>query len=217
MMDEDSRPTYSASVPTWLAVVVLGLLLAVVAAAGFILRGYFELGATAGSAMSQIARKEAQVAREPEDVESLLALGSAYHEAGRLREAVVQFDTVLEIRPFDTAALYGKGLVLMEQGSDKQAEEILWDVLERDPGHVLAAKRLGEFYADRSEYRSLIYTIRPVVEESETSADLQYLMGYGYENLGRGDLAEERYRLALRYWPDMTEAKEGLERLGVVE
>jgi hypothetical protein len=54
-----------------------------------------------------------------------------------------------------------------------------------------------------------------VVEQNESAADLQYLMGLAYENLGRADWSETRYRLALKYYPDMQEAKEGLERLGV--
>ena len=117
----------------------------------------------------------------------------------------------------DTAALYNKGIVLLELGRDDDAEEVLWDVLEIDPRHVLAAKALGELYAERREYRSLVAAVRPVVEENPEAADLQYLMGLAYENLGRPDWAEARYRLALQYYPDMREAREGLERLGVMQ
>ncbi len=216
MSQDGDRPAEQPQVPAWLAVTVLVLLLAVVGAAGFIIRGQFEEGGSAQPSR-EIERKEALVEQNPEDVEGLLALGTSYHQAGRLREAIEQFDAALKIRPFDTAALYGKGLVLIDQGNDREAEETLWEVLERDPGHVLAAKTLGEFYAARGEYRSLVYTVRPVVEKNESAADLQYLMGLGYENLGRGDWAAARYRLALKYFPGMPEAQEGLERLGVVE
>lgn len=216
MSQDNERQTDQPQVPQWLAATVLVLLLAVVGAAGFIIRGQFDEGAAAQSTR-EIERKEEAVERDPEDVEGLLALGASYHQAGRLREAIEKFERVLEIRPFDTAALYGKGLVFIDQGNDREAEETLWDVLERDPGHVLAAETLGQFYAERGEYRSLVYTVRPVVEKNESSADLQYLMGYAYENLGRGDWAAARYRLALKYFPGMPEAQAGLERLGVVE
>lgn len=216
MNQDGDLPAEQPQVPAWLAATVLVLLLAVVGAAGFIIRGLLDEGGSTTSSR-ELERKEAAVERNPEDVQGLLALGASYHRAGRLNEAIEQFEAVLEIRPFDTAALYGKGLVFIDQGNDSRAEETLWDVLERDPGHVLAAKTLGEFYAARGEYESLVYTIRPVVEKNESAADLQYLMGLGYENLGRGDSAAERYRLALRYFPGMPEAQEGLERLGVSE
>jgi len=61
----------------------------------------------------------------------------------------------------------------------------------------------------------LIRAVGPVADTQESSADLQYLMGLAHENLGNPDRAEAYYRLALKYYPDMPEAREGLERLGV--
>lgn len=203
-------------IPAWLAVIVVVLLLGVVASAGYIINDLLSPSAQPTAIDKEIARKEEAVERAPDDIESLLALGHAYQRAGRFREALRLYDQVLNLRPQDTAALYNKGIVLLEQGNHRQAEVTLWDVLERDREHALAAKALGELYIEQGEYRSLLYTLRPVVEENEASADLQYLMGLAYENLGKGDLAEERYRLAIKYFPDMPEAREALDRLGVV-
>jgi len=203
-------------IPVWLAVTVVVLLLGVVGAAGYIVNDLTSPAAQPTAIDKEIARKEEAVERAPDDVEALLALGHAYQRAGRFREAIQRYNEVLRLRPQDSAALYNKGIVLLEQGNYRQAEVTLWDVLERDRGHALAAKALGELYADQGEYRSLLHTVRPVVEENEASADLQYLMGLAYESLGKGDLAEERYRLAIKYFPDMPEAREALDRLGVV-
>ncbi len=202
-------------VPAWLAVLVLVLLLAVVATGGYIVRGIFSPADPVNQEERDIRKWESLAEQSPYDPSVLLSLGSAYQRAGRLRDAVTQYDKVLEIQPNDTAALYNRAAVLMEQGKDKLAVEQLWDVLERDPEHVAAAKMLGEYYGDRGQYRSLIAAVRPVVEVKESSADLQYLMGVAYENLGRLDWAEARYRLALRYYPDMPEAHTAMERLGV--
>ncbi|MHB9004561.1 MAG: tetratricopeptide repeat protein, partial [Coriobacteriia bacterium] len=141
-------------------------------------------------------------------------LGFAYQRARRMDEALEQYEVVLEDAPDDTAALYNKGIVLQSTGRDDEAEEIWWQVLEIEPQHILAAKALGEMYAERREYRSLLEAVRPVVKENESSADLQYLTGLAYENLGRHDWASARYELALKYYPDMKEAREGLERIG---
>jgi tetratricopeptide (TPR) repeat protein len=144
-----------------------------------------------------------------------LQLGYAYQQAERYDEALAEYDRVLEVHEDDTAALYNKGVILLVLSREDEAEVVLWDVLEIEPEHVLAAKALGEYYAEQGHYRSLVEAVRPVVEANESAADLQYLLGLAYENLGRTDWAEARFRLALKYYPDMVEANDGLERLGV--
>lgn len=201
-------------VPVWLAATVLGLLLAVMALGGYALRGIFEDPPSLTQRNLEVEKWESQVKLTPDDNQARLNLGFAYQRAKRMDDALEQYDVVLKDTPKDTAALYNKGIVLQATDHEDEAEEIWWQVLEIEPKHVLASKALGELYAERREYRSLIEAVRPVVEDNESSADLQYLMGLAYENLGRPDWARTRYELALKYYPDMKEAREGLDRLG---
>lgn len=212
----DESAEQSQMVPVWLAILVLVLLLAVMAVGGFVIRGAFDRTSKANSAAEMdIAKWEDAVKLNADDLEAHLNLGFAYQQAERFEDALDQYDFVIERAPSDTAALYNRGVVLQALGRDDEAEETWWDVLEVDAEHVLAAKSLGEYYASRREYRSLIEAVRPVVEANESAADLQYLMGLAYENLGNLDWARARYELALKYYPDMPEAREGLDRLGV--
>jgi tetratricopeptide (TPR) repeat protein len=205
-------------IPLWLAALVLILLLAVMGVGGYII-GIQITGGPPPSTEEEfeIQRWEDAVAQDPSDMTAVLSLGYAHQQAGNYDEALAEYERVLAEYPTETAALYNTGIIYLETGQDDEAEVVLWDVLELDEGHVLAAKALGELYAEQREYRSLVEAVRPVVEQNESAADLQYLMGFAYENLGRADWAEARYRLALKYFPDMKEAKEGLERLGVEE
>ena len=205
-------------IPLWLAALVLILLLAVMGVGGYII-GIQITGGPPPSTEEEfeIQRWEDAVAQDPSDMTAVLSLGYAHQQAGNYDEALAEYERVLAEYPTETAALYNTGIIYLETGQDDEAEVVLWDVLELDEGHVLAAKALGELYAEQREYRSLVEAVRPVVEQNESAADLQYLMGHAYENLGRADWAEARYRLALKYFPDMKEAKEGLERLGVEE
>lgn len=206
----------SRSVPVWLALLVLALLLAVMGVGGFALRGALEHSSSPTSAVDlEIAKWEDSVKINSDDLEAHLSLGFAYQQAKRYDDAIAQYDFVIDRTPKDTAALYNRGVALMALGDDDGAEATWWQVLEIEPQHVLSAKSLGELYADRGEYRSLVEAVRPVVEQNDSAADLQYLMGLAYENLGRADWAKIRYELALKYYPDMPEAKEGLKRLGV--
>lgn len=214
--DEGATGDAQQLVPVWLAALVLVLLLAVVGVGGFVVRGV--LGGDGGQREAvelEVDRWEDAVKLNPDDLDARLSLGFAYQQGERYEEALKQYDYVLDRAPRDLAALYNRGAVLYRLGRYDDAEAAWWDVLETDPGHVLAAKALGELYADRREYRSLIVAVRPVVEQNESAADLQYLMGVAYENLGRTDWARARYQLALKYYPDMQEARDALERLGI--
>lgn len=204
-------------IPAWLAALVLLLLIAVAVVGGFLIRAMFVEPIAESS--EELAIREFQEAVEvnPSDLQARLSLGYAYQEAGRYDEALAEYDLVLDIDPTDTAALYNKGVVYLETMRLQRAEETLWDVLELEPTHALAAKRLGDYYASLGEYRSLVRAVRPAVEARPEMADLQYLMGLAYENLGHPDWAEARYTLALQYTPDMVEAREGLARLGAEE
>lgn len=208
-------PEQRQLVPVWLAALVLALLLSVMVMIGYIARGVIGDDGVTTPEELEVARREAAAEADPDDPQARLALGFAYQQAGLYREALAEYDRVLKEWPNDTAALYNKGIVLLETDEGEKAELVLRDVLEVDPYHVLAAKALGEYYVDKGGYRSVISVVGPVVDEQESAADLQYLMGLAHENLGESEEAQARYRLALKYYPDMPEAREGLERLGV--
>lgn len=198
-------------VPAWLAGLVLVLLLAVFGVGGFLLRGYLERGATPASAKTRTLERE--VRQNPSSKEAHLALGFAYQTERRYKDAIKEYDIVLKEEPRNTAALYNKGNVLMQTGSRKEAENAFWKVLEISPTHVLAAEALGEYYASRHQYKSLLIAVKPAAEAEPTMADLQYLMGLAYENLGQRAKAVDRYRAALSYAPDLEDARQGLARV----
>lgn len=206
------RGTDDRLVPTWLALLVLLLLVAIVAVGGFILRGVFS---DAGLTQSQreVKRWESEATARPNDPRVRLSLGYAYQVDKQYDKALDQYRQVLTVDPSSTGALYNMGVIYVTLGLGKQAETRFWDVLEVDPQHALAAKALGDYYASQGHYKSLIKAVRPVVQADPRLADLQYLMGFAYEKLGKPDWARARYRLALQYAPDLKEARVGLRRL----
>lgn len=214
---EEPEPTDGRDqlVPVWLAALVLVLLLAVVGLGGYLARDILAERQDPETAEAlEIQRWERAVAEDPGDTEAELNLGYAYQKTHQYEKAIERYDSVGGEKPYDTASRYNKGICLMELEQWDEAEETLREVLEIDPTHMLAAKELGDYYADAGQYRSVLEVVGPVVEEQESAADLQYLMGLAYERLEHADQAEARYRLALKYYPDMPEAREGLERLG---
>lgn len=200
-------------VPGWLALVVLFLLVAVAAAGGFVVRGLLVDPKGEPSAEVSIAEWERAADRDPADPETLLQLGYAYQLDERYGDALIAYDSVIELDPDNTGALYNRGMVLMELERFKDAEAALWDVLEVAPDHALASKVLGEYYVAKSQYKSALVALEPVIALRPQFADLQYLAGYSCEQLGRTDEARAYYEAALTYAPDMVEARDGLARL----
>jgi tetratricopeptide (TPR) repeat protein len=199
-------------VPVWLAVAVLFLLVAVVAVGGFIVRGLMENRSNAPEQIA-ISTWEKAVAADPSDPNARLQLAYAYQRDRQFDKALDLYRQVLASDPKETAALYNMGAIYLELGLGKQAEVSLWKVLEIDPAHALAAKALGDYYASKGHYKSVVRAVRPVVQAQPSLADLQYLMGLSYERLGHPDWAKARYDLALKYAPDLKEARDGLRRL----
>lgn len=204
-------------VPAWLAALVAVLILAVVAAGGFVARGVMA-GKPSAKSVTDLAvgRWESEVKANPKDMQARLQLGYAYQTASRFDKAVDQYKVVLEKEPSNTGALYNLGVVYLRLGVDDKAEQAFWGVLSVTPDHVLAAKALGDVYVERGQYRSLLKTVRPVVAAHPEVADLQYMTGLAYEHLGHPAWAKARYKLALKYSPDYTKAREGLTRLGEI-
>ncbi len=200
--------------PRWAAVTVLVALMLVSGAAGYALHGVIRRPpAEQISELDAIEAWRQRLAENPRDTASRVALAQSYQQSGRLRSALNEYDAVLRDNPRDTAALYQRGVILRELGQPGDAETAFWDVLEIEGTHVAAAEALGEYYLGKQQYKSLVQAVRPAAQAHPTEARLQYLIGFAYENLGRPDWAEARYRLALDAVPDMRDALEGIDRL----
>jgi tetratricopeptide (TPR) repeat protein len=222
MTDNVTPPTGGAEnsdenlVPAWLALLVLVLIVAVVGVGGFVVRGMLATSKEQSPTKADIEQYAAAVSSNPGDPNARLSLAYAYQRDAQYEAALAEYDKVLQQDPKSTAALFNKGVIYMTLGDAKKGEAALWEVLKIDPGNALAAKELGEYYAAKGQYKSLLVAVKPAVEAKPTLADLQYLAGLGYEKTGNAELAKQHYREALKYAPDLQEARDGLKRLGEV-
>lgn len=200
-------------VPGWLALLVLLLLVAVVGVGGFVVRGLVVNPREMTPAQADIATGQSKVAADPNNVDAKLSLAYAYQRDGQYDKSIAEYALVLKTDPKNTAALYNTGLIQIQTGKGKAGEATLWAVLKIDPKHALAAKALGEYYASKKQYKSLLVAVGPVAAANPDLADLQYLLGQAYENLGQKDKAVEAYSNAIRFAPDLKTARDALRRL----
>jgi tetratricopeptide (TPR) repeat protein len=213
--EESPRPQADGDlVPSWLALLVLVLIVAVVGVGGFVVRGLLADRDKTSPTKADVAQWSSAVAKKPGDVDARLNLAYAYQQDKQYELALAEYDKVLQQSPKQTAALYNKGVLLLLIGKTKAGETALWDVLEIDPANVLAARALADYYASSGHYKSAIVALKPVVDAKPSLADLQAMLALAYEKTGDTALAVEHYRMALRFAPDLQEAQAGLTRLG---
>jgi Flp pilus assembly protein TadD len=198
----------------WLVVAAILLSIAVLVLGGLVVRSLivrYNAEKAPGAAKRQIL--EGIVRKQPTDISSRRLLAFAYQQEGRDLTALREYAAVLKSDPRDMAALYNSGVIYLRLGKDRQGVESLSKVLALEPSHGPAAKLLAEHYAATGEYQRIGSVVQAAVDAHPEMADLQYLLGLGYEKTGRTQEAAVRYRLALNLIPNMPEAKAALRRL----
>ncbi len=215
MRSYKGRHSVSAHAPRFLIAVVATLMILIAVVAGVIVNRVLvnDAAAQTGPGM-RVAVLERGVRDDSEDVGTRRQLAFAYQQAGRPWDALRQYEEVLSREADDVASLYNSGLVRLSVGQTRMGEQSLRRVLEIAPTHALAAKSLGERYAEAGDFRRLLSAVAPAARAHPELADLQYLAGLGYEKAGDKTLAARHYRRALRLVPSMAEAKSGMTRLG---
>jgi tetratricopeptide (TPR) repeat protein len=211
---EPEDRTAADHVPRWLAAMVVFLFVAVLGVGGLVAdRALMRKPvATTGPEM-RVRILEDAVRQRPDDLDSRRQLAFAYQQVGRDREALREYERVLDGNASDLAALFNTGVIFLETGREDEGERSLLRVLKLAPSHALAAKTLGEYYAESGEFGRVVDIAAPAADSHLDMADLQYLAGFGYEKTGCPDEAEARYRRALSLVPDLAEARDGLKRL----
>jgi len=206
--------------PLWATTLVLGVLLLLSLAVGYVLGSWVTAGRAQVAVPTQqpdIDSWSRRVAADPKDEQSLLGLGFAYQTAGQYAHALDVYSALVQLDPASTPAYYNEGVIYAKQGKDALAEHAWWKVLGLDKTHAQAAEALGRVYQRKGQYQSLLTAVEPALAAHPEDAELEYLDGLAQEHLGNRDLATQRYRAALQYSPDLVEARTALQRLGAIQ
>lgn len=183
----------------------------------------------------QLMTDEVAVREHPDDIENWARVALSYAHAERWDDAA---DAIEKGRAVDDAAIldlteadilrmkgdaaavdaYDRAITSARAENERQVAELLKKkAVDVPPPDVLLIEAMrGRALALHSAGR----TEEAVEQASEalaldpTDAGLRTALGDMYRELGRAAEAEEQYRAALRYVPDLTAALEGLARLG---
>jgi tetratricopeptide (TPR) repeat protein len=101
----------------------------------------------------------------PDDGQSMMSLGQIYLGESRFDEAAEVFKELLSHRPGNRAVYSFLLDALLRAGELTEAEEVLGDVLEVDPGFEKARVTLAELQSERGDHDAALETLKAAPSE----------------------------------------------------
>ena len=141
------------------------------------------------------------LALDPEHRQSLLGLANAYHELGRVDEAIVGYRRLLEVAGRDSKATMALARIHVERGELSRAEEVLAAAAEgREPPPVVTNK-LGEVMALLGRHGEAEAKFRQAIATNPELGEAHYNLAVLLDEAGRPFEAVATYRRAAELRP----------------
>ena len=133
-------------------------------------------------------------------------LGIALERAGRVQEAMVQYEQALRLNPNLAAAHYNLGVALARMGRVPEAVEHYEQALRLMPDLAAAHYNLGTALARLGRVPEAIEHYEGALRLQPWDPDAHYNLGMAMERAGRVQEAIGQYEQTLRIKPDLVEA-----------
>jgi Tfp pilus assembly protein PilF len=140
--------------------------------------------------------------------------GQVLARSGQTEEALAEFDAALALDPYNTQALYGRGLIYQGQNQHQQAIE------DFTAANGLTPQRLEPLLGRATSYLAVDKTkeaaadLDEAVQADPNSAQAWTTRGLAYERLGDKSKAAASYGRAIALRPKDEAARSGLARSG---
>jgi len=208
------RHPHREAAPSWLLPALILMLVAVIGLGWLVATRLSARRAEAARVEDpRVAILKHLVDENPDDMRARGQLAQVYLQMGRERDALRQYKAILGKNPDDISALYGAGVLHLQDGKGREGEKKLRRVLELDPANPYAAISLAQRYSVTERVESVVGVAKFAADAHPEVADLQYLVGLGYEETGKKQNAIRYYGRALKFVPEMKEAQQAMERL----
>jgi tetratricopeptide (TPR) repeat protein len=157
-----------------------------------------------------------QVVKEkPRDPGARILLAQAFASAGRLDEAVEQFQNALKLDEKSTPALEGLGLIAMKREEWRTAEGYWRRIVEnlKDGQYASQDQRLERAYyylgltlIELKDYENSVLFLKEALRMRRDAADTHYAISVAYRELGSLSNQRKELEIALSYVPTLPEA-----------
>jgi len=188
-----------------LLVLVVGTVLVGVA---YVLDQRVESGPTLAD--RRVTAAEEAVKKSPNDAGVRLGLALAYHAAGRIDDAMAQYDAVLKVQPDAKVALNNKAGILVERGDLAGAQPLYQHVVDVAKGGEFAGMDtelargyygLADIAMRQNRAADAVKNLEEAAKIGGTDADTWYLLGKAHLAAGSPDKAIEAEQNAILFVP----------------
>ncbi len=176
----------------------------------------FEIESQYDAAVSEYRKA---LAKSPKTIGLHFRLGRALllrsHEPDALREAQAEFDAELALNPYDAAAEYEAGHILIAQQKPEQAAQHLKRAVELSPDFPEALISLAKIETGRGQNNQAIQLLERAVRLAPRSEAARTGLMLAYRNAGRmEDSQAQKAELEKLLKPPAGEFSEFLKKLG---
>ena len=141
------------------------------------------------------------LALDPEHRQSLLGLANAYHELGRIDEAMVGYRRLLEVAGQDSKATMALARIHVERGELSEAEDVLAAAAEGRAPPPVVTNKLGEVMALMGRVDEAEAKFRQALASNPELGEAHYNLAVLLDEGGRPVEAIETYRRAAELRP----------------
>ncbi len=150
------------------------------------------------------------LAAKDDYTEALYERGLVFSLMGKKRQAIADFERVLDLKPSDSRAVNNLGCLHFEMGDQAEGERRFRDAIGADAGNWEARKNLADLLLCRGDSDEAIEIYASLIQEHGERPGVYASVGEVFANLGDLESAGHLFEMALRIFPEDEAARRGL-------
>ena len=198
--------------------VILGIAIVVLALGGYLAYSVWMQNRTVVAstpAARAVAQIEAEVRKDPNNLDARMRLAQALAVAGRSNDAVEQYEAALKIKKDFTPALSGIGFLALQDKEFAEGEKYFRKVVElveprykNGPDSQLetAYFYLGTALMEQKEYEDAANYFKRAILIRRDASDSHYALAFTYKKMGSDSKYRQELENTLLFDPKMPEA-----------
>jgi Tfp pilus assembly protein PilF len=177
----------------------------------------FDLGSWGSDKPKQVTTEKPTTSVSPQNVSDArehATKGQEFAQSFKTEQALAEFEQALALDPYNTQALYGRGLIYQGQNQHQQAIEDFTAASGLAPQRVEPLLARARSYLALDKAKEATADLDEAVQADPNSAQAWTVRGEAYERLGDKSRAAASYSRAVALRPRDDVARSGLARTG---
>ncbi len=154
---------------------------------------------------AQIQHWTEEVRKNPNDFETLAAIGAAYGKLGQHSKAIEYFKKAIEVNPSYAEAYLGLAAAYGFLGQIDEEISACKKVIALDPSNALAYAKLGSALGKAGRYKESIEALKEAIRINPNFPYVHFALGLSYLYSGDRNLARKQVHILKRLSPQLAQ------------